>query len=76
MESKKQMNKRNRNREFPGGLWLGFGAFTAVTQVQSLVGKPSSHKLHGGAKKKKVTETITDTENKQVVARGEGGRKK
>ena len=33
--------------------WLGLGAFTAWTQVQSPVGKLKSHKLYGTAEKKK-----------------------
>ena len=33
--------------------WLGFQAFTAVAQVQSLVGELRSHKLCSSAKKKK-----------------------
>ena len=33
--------------------WLGLGAFTAVAQVQSLVGELRSHKPCGAAKKKK-----------------------
>ena len=34
--------------------WLGFQAFTAVSQVQSLVGELTPHKLHCAAKKKKI----------------------
>ena len=30
--------------------WLGLGAFTALAQVQSVLGEPRSHKPHGGAK--------------------------
>jgi len=30
--------------------WLGFGAFSAVAQVQSLVGKRRSQTPHGAAK--------------------------
>ena len=30
--------------------WLGLGAFTALAQVQSLLGELRSHKPHGGAK--------------------------
>ena len=33
--------------EFPGGLWLGFQAFTATAQVQSLGRELKSHRLHG-----------------------------
>lgn len=33
--------------------WLGFGAFSAVAWVDSLVGELRSHKLHGVAKIKK-----------------------
>ena len=33
--------------------WLGLGAFTAGTQVQSLVGELRSHKLRGASKEKK-----------------------
>ena len=33
--------------------WLGFGAFTAVAQVPSLVRELRSHKPQGVAKKKK-----------------------
>ena len=33
--------------------WLGLSAFTAMAQVQSLVGELRSHKTRGSAKKKK-----------------------
>ena len=33
--------------------WLGLGAFSAGTQVRSLVGELKSHKPHSVAKKKK-----------------------
>ena len=36
--------------------WLGLGAFTAVAQVQSLVGELRSPKPRGMAKKKKRKE--------------------
>ena len=34
--------------------WLGPGVFTAVAQVQSLVGELRSYKLHSATKKKKI----------------------
>ena len=34
--------------------WLGFWAFTAMAQVQSLVGKVRSHKLRRVAKNKQT----------------------
>ena len=34
------------------GQWLGHDTFTAMAQVQSLVWKLRSHKLHGVVKKK------------------------
>lgn len=37
--------------------WLGFGAFTALTQVQSLVGKQRSHRLQGVAQNKTKQKT-------------------
>ena len=41
--------------------WLGLGAFTAGTRVQSLVGELRSHKLCSAAKKKKTTKFCGDT---------------
>ena len=43
--------KIQSQESFPAVQWLGLGAFTAWTQVQSLVGKLKSHKLYGAAKK-------------------------
>ena len=40
------------NIKHPEGIfiqWLGLSTYTAVTQVQSLVGELRSHKLHGTA---------------------------
>ena len=35
--------------------WLGFSTFTAMVQVQSLVGELRSYKPHGAAKKQKLS---------------------
>ena len=43
----------NLNQEFPGGPVVRPRAFTDVAQVQSLVGKLRSRKLHGVTKNKK-----------------------
>ena len=41
-----------------GVKWLGLSAFTAVAQVQSLVGELRSHKPHSTAKKKKKSNSL------------------
>ena len=43
------IQKLNKWREFPGGLVLGFWAFSAGAWVQPLVGKLRFCKLHGKA---------------------------
>ena len=52
------------SRESLAVQWLGLGAFTAVAQVQSLVGELRSCKLHGMArpKKKKKKSYLKHTE--------------
>ena len=40
-------------------LWLGFGAFTALAWVQSLVRELRSHKLSSMTKKKKIKNKTT-----------------
>ena len=50
----KELNKMNVNQGAPGDLALGFWAFTAMTQVQSLVGALTSRKPK---KKKKEYES-------------------
>ena len=42
--------------------WLGFGAFTAMTWVQCLVGELRSCKLHGSAKKNQKGNRDIDVE--------------
>ena len=40
--------------------WLGFSAFTAMVQIQSLVGKLRSQKLRGMAQKKKTNKNLVE----------------
>ena len=46
--------KRILVKEFPGGLLVRLGTFTAVVQVQCLVGELRSHKLRTVAKKMNI----------------------
>jgi len=52
-EVEKMLHKKNRCREFPGGLVLASRPFTAVAQVQPLVGELiSSHAVWPKKKKR------------------------
>lgn len=46
--------------ELPGGLEVRFSAFTAMVQIQSLVGKLRSQKLRGMAQKKKTNKNLAE----------------
>ena len=54
--NKRENNQPNKQKMSGNSLavqWLGLRAFSALVQVQSLVGKLQSCKLHGLTKKKK-----------------------
>ena len=56
--------------KFPGSQCLGLRAFTARTQVHSLVGELGSRVTHGAAKKKKKKDPLTIfKENDWVIGR-------
>ena len=48
-----------KKQEFPGGPVVRTRAFTAVAQVQSLLGELRSHKLLGASKKNQKTVLCT-----------------
>ena len=59
-----------RNREFSGGPVSGLQAFTLKAWVQSLVGEPTSCKLHGKKKKEKLIQKNFFNEKTLMSANG------
>ena len=69
--NKRENNQTNKQKMSGNSLavqWLGLHAFSALVQVQSLVGKLQSCKLHGLTKKKKKKRSVGMSE---VQSQGE-----